>query len=224
MKKESFISYLLACSALLSIPLVGLIYVYLNHGGERYYSLVTDLDRQIPFLKIFVVPYVSWYVFLLAGFMYLAYKDRQTYYKTLLQFIIGLLLCYGVYAVYQTHVPRPAIGGDDWMMRMVQWVYNNDQPFNCFPSTHVLTSYLMMKAYLSTAHISRIYTSIVTLLSLLIIASTQFMKQHVLLDIIGAVLVAEGVIYVVNRVRKGWFVKPLAAGMQRGQIEGGLER
>ncbi|MFD0694352.1 phosphatase PAP2 family protein [Paenibacillus sp. GCM10027628] len=224
MRKESLKSYLLACCALLSIPMVGFIYVYLNHGGERYFSLVTDLDRQIPFLKIFVVPYVSWYVFLLAGFMYLAYKDRQTYYKTLLQFIIGLLLCYVVYAIYQTYVPRPQISGDDWMLRLVQWVYRVDQPFNCFPSTHVLTSYLMMKAYLSTTQISRLVTTAVTLMSLLIIASTQFMKQHVLLDIVGAVLVAEGVVYAVNKVRKGWFAKPLAAGVQRGPIKGGLER
>nr|WP_275901705.1 phosphatase PAP2 family protein [Paenibacillus sp. SYP-B3998] len=182
------------------------------------------MDRQIPFLKIFVVPYMLWYVFLLLGFMYLAYKDRRTYYLTLLQFIIGLLLCYSVYAVYQTFVSRPVISGDDWMLRMVQWVYLSDQPFNCFPSTHVLTSYLMMKAYLNTKQIPRLYTVIVTLMSVLIIASTLFVKQHVLLDIVGAVLVAEGVIYVVQRVCRGWKIVPIAANVQPSHIKGGLEK
>ncbi|WP_197081074.1 phosphatase PAP2 family protein [Gordoniibacillus kamchatkensis] len=224
MRARAFKSYLLACSALLCIPLVGLIYVYLNHGGGNYYSLVTDLDRDLPFLKIFVIPYLAWYVFLLAGFMYLAHKDRQKYYKTLLQFMIGLLICYGVYAVYQTHVPRPDVHGNDPLLRMVQWVYRADQPFNCFPSTHVLTSYLMMKAYISSAQISRIYTAAVSFMALLIIASTQFMKQHVLLDIVGAVLVAEAVVYAVEKICGGWPVKSAAAGVRSGRIEGGFER
>ena len=52
---------------------------------------------------------------------------------------MGLLLCYSVYAIYQTTVPRPELIGSDWLLRTVQWVYRSDEPFNCFPSTHVLT-------------------------------------------------------------------------------------
>ncbi|MEW9702494.1 phosphatase PAP2 family protein [Paenibacillus sp. SI8] len=224
MRIESLKSYLLACCALLSIPAVGLIYVYLNRAGEAYYSLATDFDRQIPFLKIFVIPYISWYLFLFAGFMYLAYKDRRIYYKALLQFIVGLLLCYGVYAVYQTYVPRPEVVGDDLLSGMMRMVYQSDQPFNCFPSTHVLTSYLMMRAYLNAVSVPRVYKAVVTVMALLIILSTQFVKQHVLMDIVGAVLVAEGVIYAVARIRKGSMVKPLQANIRNGHMERGLER
>ena len=111
MRLSSWWSYCLACSALLLIPLVGLIYIHLNQAGGIAYSLVTDLDRQIPFMKAFVVPYLSWYGFLLLGFLYLAYKDRRNYYITLVEFVIGLLICYGVYAIYQTTVPRPELTG-----------------------------------------------------------------------------------------------------------------
>ena len=44
----------MACSGLLLIPLVGLIYIHLNQADGVAYSLVTDLDRQIPFMKSFV--------------------------------------------------------------------------------------------------------------------------------------------------------------------------
>lgn len=224
-KINSLLSYCLACCALLLIPLVGLIYVHLNHGGDGAYSLVTDLDRQIPFMKAFVVPYLSWYVFLLVGFLYLVYKDRGNYYRTVVEFVIGLLLCYGVYAIYQTTVPRPELTGNDWLLRMVEWVYRADQPFNCFPSTHVLTSYLMMRAYLRSTPIAAVYKIIVSCMSVLIILSTQFVKQHVLLDIVGAVLVAEGVIFVLDRVRLGLFMKsPIPVGTQSGKLEGGLRR
>lgn len=193
-------SYWQAVFALLAIPLIGLIYVYLNNGEGTTYSLVTDLDRQIPFLKIFVVPYLSWYAFLAAGFLYLAHIDRRVYYKTLARFIIGLLACYGVYAVYQTYVPRPELEGDGMLLGLVKWVYDADNPYNCFPSTHVLTSYLMMKAYLSSTRIRLGYKIVVTVMALLIIASTQFMKQHVLMDIFGAVVVAECVAYAMSRL------------------------
>lgn len=224
MRMQTLKSHLLALSSLLSIPLLGLIYVYLNRPGGTVNSLVTDLDREIPFVKAFVLPYVSWYAFLLIAFVYLAFKNREVYYQTLLQFNVGLLICYATYAVYQTHVPRPQIAGDDWLLQMVQWVYRADQPFNCFPSTHVLTSYLMMKAYLGAANIPRLYTAAVTFMSLLIIASTQFMKQHVLLDIMGAVLVAEGVMFAVSRFRQGLFGSPMVAPSQQIRVEGSLRR
>jgi membrane-associated phospholipid phosphatase len=222
---SSWWSYCLACSALLLIPLVGLIYVHLNQAGEMAYNLVTDLDRQIPFVKAFVVPYLSWYVFLLLGFLYLAYKDRRNYYITLVEFVIGLLICYGVYAIYQTTVPRPELTGSDWLLRMVEWVYRSDQPFNCFPSTHVLTSYLMMRAYLRTSQVATRYKIIVTVMSLLIIVSTQFVKQHVLLDIVGAVLVAEGVVYALDRMRRGWLTESrIKVRTQQSKLEGGLRQ
>nr|WP_240159611.1 phosphatase PAP2 family protein [Paenibacillus aceris] len=189
------------------------------------YSLVTDLDRQIPFLKGFVVPYLSWYGFLFVGFLYLAYKDRRNYYITLVESVIGLLICYGVYAIYQTTVPRPDLAGSDPLLQMVEWVYRSDQPFNCFPSTHVLTSYLMMRAYLRSTQVAMRNKIIVSGMSLLIIVSTQFVKQHVLLDIVGAVLVAEGVVYALDRVRRGWLTEShIKVQTQQNNLEGGLRQ
>lgn len=223
MKVTSLKSYLLSLCLLLTIPVLGLIYTQLNRAGEKTYSLVTDFDRQIPFIKWFVVPYLGWYLFLFAAFLYLAYRNREAYYRTILQFNIGLLLCYGVYAVYQTYVPRPALAGDDPLLRLVQLVYRSDQPYNCFPSTHVLTSYLMMRTYLQAANIPRLYVTAVTITSVLIIASTQFMKQHVLFDIVGAVLVAEAVIYAAKRFQPVWSGKPLVSGAPYGTWERSLK-
>ncbi|WP_189010927.1 phosphatase PAP2 family protein [Paenibacillus marchantiophytorum] len=224
MRKASWWSYVMACSALLLIPLVGLIYVHLNQADGRAYNLVTDLDRQIPFIKGFIVPYLSWYGFLLIGFLYLAHKDRRNYYFTILEMVMGLLLCYGVYAIYQTTVPRPELTETDWLLRMVEWVYRSDQPFNCFPSTHVLTSYVLMRAYLRTNRVAIGYKIAISSMSLLIIVSTQFVKQHVLLDIVGAVVVAEGVLYVVERIRRNWGTEAIKVHAQQHNLDRGLRR
>lgn len=224
MKKKAWMSYLLACSGLLLIPLVGLIYIHLNQDNGTAYSLKTDLDRQIPFIQGFVVPYLSWYVFLAVGFLYLVHRDRTNYVRTLFEFIIGLLLCYSVYAIYQTTVPRPHLVGGDWMLRTVQWVYRNDQPFNCFPSTHVLTAYLMMRAYLRSARMTKVYKILAASMGILIIISTQFIKQHVLLDIVGAVLVAEGVVYLVGKVSKAWLTESMTVSARQDKLKGGLKQ
>ncbi|UJF33969.1 phosphatase PAP2 family protein [Paenibacillus hexagrammi] len=199
MKDGSPKSMLWALGSLGLIPLIGTIYVHLNHAGGISHSLVTDLDRQLPFLPVFVIPYLSWYVFLAVSFVYLICKHQEVYYRTLIQFLAGLLLCYGIYAVYQTYVPRPEVTGTGTIQKLMGWVYDNDEPFNCFPSTHVLTSYLIMKAYWGSVRIPKLYRVAVTGMSLLIIISTQFVKQHVLLDIVGAVIIAEGLSYAVNR-------------------------
>lgn len=224
MRTKAWMSYLLACSGLLMIPLVGLIYIHLNQDNGTAYSLMTDLDRQIPFIEGFVVPYLLWYVFLAAGFLYLAYRDRSNYFQTLVEFIIGLLLCYSVYAIYQTTVPRPEIIGSNWLLQTVQWVYRSDQPFNCFPSTHVLTAYLMMRAYLRSVPIALRYKMITAGMSILIIVSTLFVKQHVLMDVVGAVLVAEGVVYVVERSRRAWLTGSTAASARQDKLERGLKQ
>ncbi|MFC5452464.1 phosphatase PAP2 family protein [Paenibacillus aestuarii] len=193
---------LIALCSLSIIPLLGTIYVHLNHAGGTSHSLVTDLDRQLPFLKVFILPYMGWYAFLILAFIYLAVKQREVYYETLLQFIFGLLTCYAIYALYQTYVPRPELVGNDFLTKAVRLVYSTDEPLNCFPSTHVLTSYLMMKAYLRSSSVAKPVRILVTVMSLLIIASTQFVKQHVLLDIAGAIAVAETAIYAIRRLRQ----------------------
>lgn len=219
-------THLPALSGLLSIPLLGLLYVYLNNDGDRQiYSLVTDLDRQTPFLSVFVVPYLGWFVFIFACFVYLAVQNRSVYWTTLLRFNIGLIACYGIYAVFQTYVPRPPVPGDGLLNQLVGYVYAMDQPFNCFPSTHVFTSYCMIKAFHSAANIGRPVKIAVTAMSLTVIASTLFVKQHVLMDVAGAIALAEAIYFVGERL-KAWKTsgqradktpkQPLAAASRHG--------
>lgn len=180
-----------ALSLLLSIPLLNIFYGILNHGERGAYSLVTDLDRGIPFLKIFIIPYVIWYGFLLGALIYFFLKDRRAYFQTLLALNMGILICYGVYFFYQTTVPRPLIAGEDILSRMVAWVYAADQPFNCFPSIHSLTSYLMFKGIRSSCIKNRLNQTVILCLAFTIIISTLFVKQHTLLDAIAAIFLGD---------------------------------
>ncbi|BBH21661.1 hypothetical protein Back11_30060 [Paenibacillus baekrokdamisoli] len=174
-------------------------YGLLNHGGSDVASLMTDLDKQIPFVPAFIVPYVIWYPFIFTILIVLFVKSRRAYYRTLLTLCLGLIGCYIIYYFFQTTVPRPVITSQGVFDSLVQFIYNTDGPYNCFPSIHVLTSYLMIKGLAACTGLSRTSQWLITLTSWSIILSTLFVKQHVLLDLIGAILLSELLTLVVDK-------------------------
>ncbi|MDQ1912173.1 phosphatase PAP2 family protein [Paenibacillus sp. GD4] len=184
-------SFLRDLSLLLLIPAVSTFYNQLNHAGRGAHSLMTDLDRAIPVIEAFVLPYLAWYGFILIAFVYLCRKDRTSYYQTLVSTIIGLLVSYTIYFFYQTTVPRPVLTGHDVFTVLLQYVYSTDQPYNCFPSIHVLTSYLILRGFKGRRQLPRFVRGAVWLMSVMIIVSTLFVKQHVLMDVLGAIVLSE---------------------------------
>jgi len=173
---------------MLSIPMLNIIYGLLNNTDRGVYSMVTDLDLHTPFLKIFVIPYIIWYFFIFGTLVFFCFKDKKLYYRTLTAVNLGLLACYGIYFIFQTHVPRPELVGHDFLTKLVALVYSNDQPYNAFPSIHVLMSFLMIKGINKYQGKNYLNMSIVYLNVILIILSTLFIKQHVILDVFAAIV------------------------------------
>ena len=186
---EKLRTHLKSLSLMLTIPVSNIIYTFLNNPKRGTHSLVTDLDQSVPFLKIFILPYLMWYVFILGTLVYFCFKDKKIYYRTLWAINLSLLIAYGFYYFFQTHVPRPELAGNDLLTHLIAFVYNTDQPYNAFPSIHVLLSFLMIKA-VNRYSAKNIYNiTLVYLPAILIIAATQFVKQHVLLDLFSAVAI-----------------------------------
>lgn len=182
---------MLSLCLIIPMPLLNLIYIALNCDHKAARNLTTNMDRMIPFLKIFVLPYVGWYVFIVFTIFYFCLKDKETYYKILISLYLGLMICYGVYYFYQTTVPRPVLVEKDFLTQIIAQVYRLDQPFNCFPSIHSLTSYLMYKGIRHCPAATRLSRLAISGMAFVIILSTLFIKQHVILDAIAAVLLAE---------------------------------
>ncbi|MFL0248226.1 phosphatase PAP2 family protein [Candidatus Clostridium stratigraminis] len=153
--------------------------------------MVTNIDNSIPFLKVFILPYVAWYAFIFIIMAYLCYKDRKTYYITITAYLLGLIASYITFYFFQTTVPRPEVIGSDILSKIIQSIYRADKPYNCFPSIHVLTSYLMIKAMMTSSARNKINLVIIGSSSVLIIISTLFIKQHVILDVFSGVIYAD---------------------------------
>jgi hypothetical protein len=221
--EEKLKDNIIAILAIFTVPALNAVYTVLNRHNGVVYSLVTTIDDRIPFIRYFILPYNLWYPFILVSLFYLCFKDRKTFYKTVIAIDIGLIICYAIYIVFQTTVERPELAGGDIFTRLVAFTYAMDPPYNCFPSIHVLTSYLVIKAYLRGEISSKFIRSIIHISGTTIIISTLFVKQHVILDIAGAVILGDITLYISRFIDEeriiGWIKKLYSSLMMKKKLE-----
>ncbi|UYZ20164.1 phosphatase PAP2 family protein [Mesobacillus jeotgali] len=171
---------------LLIMPVLGLIYKILNNNPREAVILSTDLDDKIPFLPVFIIPYIIWYAFILGYLVYFWYKDTRVYLKTLTLIVIGELVCFVIYFFFQTTVPRPNLVGNGILIELVGMIYSHDQPYNAFPSIHVLTTFAIILGNINIRNKHIIHSIFVPVMGSLIIISTLFVKQHFILDMFAS--------------------------------------
>ena len=174
----------------LSIPLISLTYPILNQYRGETNSVFTFVDKIIPFNKYFILPYVSWYVFIAIFSAILCIVDKERYLKLLITLNIGMITCYIIYYFYPTYVPRPMITGTDFLSNLVLNLYAADNPYNCFPSIHVLNSVLIALYIYESEKIYKLIKAICVIMSVSIILSTMFIKQHYFADVVAGIIFA----------------------------------
>ncbi len=177
---------------MLMFPVLGWMYALTNNiENQEVYSLAMAADEAIPYLKWFALPYSVWIFYIYVCLFYFFKKDISVYYRNLMTYAISALLCYLIYSVFQTTVARPPVIGDDPFSWLMRYIYNRDQPYNCFPSIHCFSSYMVMRAIWTSSFRNKWNLTLITGMSSLIIMSTLFVKQHVIMDVLGAIFVVE---------------------------------
>ncbi len=177
---------------MLMFPVLGWMYALTNNiENQEVYSLAMAADEAIPYLKWFALPYSVWIFYIYVCLFYFFKKDISVYYRNLMTYAICALLCYLIYSVFQTTVARPPVIGDDPFSWLMRYIYNRDQPYNCFPSIHCFSSYMVMRAIWTSSFRNKWNLTLITGMSSLIIMSTLFVKQHVIMDVLGAIFVVE---------------------------------
>ncbi|AZR73684.1 hypothetical protein BBF96_09975 [Anoxybacter fermentans] len=170
--------------------LISSLYPLFNHPKKFTFYFGIFLDNFVPFTPYWIIPYIIWYAYIpLVGFI-IFLNNRKFYLKLILSFNIGVLICFVIYSIFQTTVPRPDVIGTDIFSQLVRIIYKNDLPYNCFPSIHVLTTYLCMKVIKKVEEIKKNLKIFFIIIGWLINLSTLFVKQHVFLDLVSGILLA----------------------------------
>lgn len=183
---------------LLAIPIININYFLASITAKNTINLSTAVDDKIAFNSFFIIPYVYWYAYVVIGFILILKSDRSKYMRCLLATLVGMLTSYVFFYVFPTEISRPIVNDSNILNKLVNLIYYNDRPVNCFPSLHVLNTYLIMRyTKIDYSKKKYYYTQIV---GILIILSTVYIKQHFVYDIIGAIIIAEMVISLINRI------------------------
>lgn len=159
----------------------------------------SNLDNKIPFIDEFIYFYISWYLMLFIV-PYLMYKKDKDIFKN---YLITIITCntfvFFIYFLYPTTINRPNIIVKDITSFITYFIYKIDTPaLNCFPSMHCIISFIYMYIVIFENEFSKYRLSII-IWSLLIIISTLFVKQHVLLDVLGAFVISLVIYLIVNK-------------------------
>ena len=154
------------------------------------------IDDKIPFCEYFIIPYFLWFLFVPAVVVYLMIYSRREFYEATAFLFIGMTIFLTICTVWPNGINLR--GADDLANRnnicadLVSQLRKTDTSTNVFPSIHVFNTLgCLIALYKSKGLAGRKALKIAaTILSLFIVLSTMFLKQHSIVDVIGGFVLA----------------------------------
>lgn len=177
----------------------------------KHYDVYCKLDDKIPFLEVFVVPYLIWYVYIIATGLYLLLKSEKDFFQYTGFLFIGMTICLIIYTFWPNaqglrveSFPRENIFTD-----LINLFYTHDTSTNVCPSIHVYNS---IGTHIAISHCESLkkhkWIQISSfLLMISICLSTMFIKQHSFIDFVCGILLAIVIYVVVYRTDYSKFKK-----------------
>lgn len=165
-----------------------------NRPSYHMHLLTSQYDRLIPFCEIFVIPYMVWFFYMSLGVLFFGMieEDRTQFYALVMNLFIGMTLFLAISLLWPNgHTIRPAVfPRENFLTHLVTIVYKADTSTNIFPSIHVFNSIAMHTAIAHSKTLKKhpIVVKGSLILCISIVLSTMFIKQHTLIDVVGAVL------------------------------------
>lgn len=203
---KNFISKYKHALLTLYTPVYLLCFQYLEQTiTTEFTALNSPIDNLIPFIPIFIIPYLLWFVYVAGSAVYFIFNSQRDFIKLMSFLIIGMtayiIICYifpnGLYDF------RPAeLRDDNIINRLVAWLYQTDTSTNVFPSIHVYNSIGVHVAINKSDKIkSRFIKNASFVLCVLICLSTIFLKQHSIIDVVGGCVMGRIVYILIYKTR-----------------------
>ena len=172
-------------------PIFGLFFTFVErfYNVGHYYSMHCPLDDMIPFCEIFIIPYLLWFPYVIMTVVYFLFrnKNKKEYFQLIFNLMMGMTVFLVVSYIYpNVQYLRPAVfPRSNIFTRLVAEIYRTDTPTNILPSIHVFNS---LAVYFAIHHCQALKDRKwlqrgALILSVLIILSTMFIKQHSVIDV-----------------------------------------
>lgn len=166
---------------------------------SHYHILTTPLDYMIPFNEWFIFFYYMWFPLMAFSYLFTFFKDQKEYLRLCTFTFTGMTIFIIVSIVYPNGLDlRPAHLANTNIARVLcNLIWSMDSPTNVLPSIHVFNSVGFAIALNKTDHLKKKYKRIASILSALIVICVMPVKQHGIVDVCTALLLALIMYYIV---------------------------
>ena len=173
---------------------ISIFFVVFYKGAEFYTytvdnvpSYFIDWERNIPFLPIFMLPYMTSPFFFLATIFL---EKNESNLKLLIKratFLIGVSTALFVIFPMKFYFPKPEV--DNQILKSFFYILGKlDSSFNQCPSLHVSFAFLSAEVYCREFK-SKFLKSFFGIWGVLLAISVLFVYQHHLIDFVGGTLI-----------------------------------
>ena len=158
--------------------------------ANGFHIIHTAIDDMIPVVEAFIIPYALWLPYLVGGMIAIAIKSRRISRKTSYMLMTGMSLFIVISIVYPNALElRAAIPGrENIFIDMISYLHSIDTPTDVLPSLHVYDAIVVAGGLHLAYPEKKILLAASDLLTLLIILSTVFIKQHSIIDVIAGIV------------------------------------
>lgn len=184
---------LICCFILNSLVYYGATVINAN---RVHYDLTLDFDRKVPVIPAFIIIYFGCYIFWITNSILIAKISKKSCMRFVFAYITSISICALLYVAMPTTNVRPEITGTGVFESLMRVLYQIDKPENLFPSIHCLLSWFCYIGLRGRKEIPKSYRIFSCIFAILVFLSTQFTKQHYIVDVFGGVIIAEVMYYI----------------------------
>lgn len=152
------------------------------------------IDDYIPFNEFFIIPYFIWFLIVPIMYLYLFFNNKKDFYRFIAFLYGGMTLFLIICTVFPNGQNlRPNFDPNkNVLTKLLDFIYHTDTNTNVFPSIHVYNSIAVMIAVWKNEVLSQkkwlVILSFIVTVSICL--STTYLKQHSILDGLGALVMA----------------------------------
>lgn len=162
--------------------------------NDNFTVMHTALDDRIPFSEYFIIPYLLWFVYVAGAVLYFFFTDKRDYYRLCIFLFTGMTISLLVCTFFPngTDLRVPVDPNKNLCSYLVALIHSADTSTNVFPSIHAYNSLGVHFAVMNSKRLQKIkwVRRGSLMLMIAICLSTVVLKQHSVIDVTGAFVLA----------------------------------
>ncbi|MDO5409198.1 MAG: phosphatase PAP2 family protein [Lachnospiraceae bacterium] len=166
---------------------------------KYHYNISSPIDDLVPFMPQFIIVYFGCFIFWAVNYCMIARLDKEHVYRFFTADFYARLACLIIFVLFPTTNTRPELVGNDFFTWCMRFLYQVDAPTNLFPSIHCMTSWFCYIGIRNKKGIPLWYQRFSGIMAIAVFISTLALRQHVLIDVIAGVVLAQLTYYISQR-------------------------